>query len=35
MLGIIAILFGAIELFGGFSARHATKQWEKYKQELT
>ena len=35
MLGIIAILFGAIELVGGFSARHATKQWEKYKQGLT
>jgi uncharacterized membrane protein HdeD (DUF308 family) len=31
LIGIGAILFGAVELIGAFSARHATKDWEAFK----
>jgi uncharacterized membrane protein HdeD (DUF308 family) len=34
MLGILAILFGVIEIIGGLSARHATKDWQRYKRRL-
>jgi uncharacterized membrane protein HdeD (DUF308 family) len=33
LIGIGAILFGAVELIGAFSARHATKHWEAFKAE--
>jgi uncharacterized membrane protein HdeD (DUF308 family) len=33
-IGILAIVFGAVETFGAFSARHATKHWEAYKAQL-
>jgi uncharacterized membrane protein HdeD (DUF308 family) len=33
-IGILAIVFGAVEVIGAFSARHATKYWEKYKTEM-
>jgi uncharacterized membrane protein HdeD (DUF308 family) len=33
LIGIGAILFGAVELIGAFSARHATKHWEAYKAQ--
>ena len=32
-IGIGAILFGAVELIGAFSARHATKHWAAYKAQ--
>jgi uncharacterized membrane protein HdeD (DUF308 family) len=32
-IGIGAILFGAVELIGAFSARHATKHWEAFKAQ--
>jgi uncharacterized membrane protein HdeD (DUF308 family) len=31
LMGILAILFGAVEVIGAFSARHATKDWEQVK----
>ena len=34
LLGILAIVFGAVEIIGAFSARHATKTWERYKQSM-
>jgi uncharacterized membrane protein HdeD (DUF308 family) len=33
LIGIGAILFGAVELIGAFSARHATKHWETFKAQ--
>ena len=33
LIGILAIVFGAVEIIGAFSARHATKYWEKYKTQ--
>jgi uncharacterized membrane protein HdeD (DUF308 family) len=35
MVGILAILFGVVEIIGAFSARHATKYWENYKKQLS
>ena len=32
-IGILAIVFGAVELIGAFSARHATKHWEAFKAQ--
>jgi uncharacterized membrane protein HdeD (DUF308 family) len=34
LIGIAAILFGAVEVIGAFTARHATKDWDKYKASL-
>ena len=34
LIGILAIVFGAVEILGAFSARHATANWEKYKAQL-
>jgi len=34
LIGIMAIVFGAVEIVGALVARHATKNWEKYKTEL-
>ena len=33
LIGILAIVFGAVEVLGAFSARHATKHWENYKAQ--
>ena len=33
LIGIGAILFGAVELIGAFSARHATKHWADFKAQ--
>ena len=33
LIGIGAIVFGAVELIGAFSARHATKHWEAIKAQ--
>ena len=33
LIGILAILFGAVEMIGAFSARHATKHWEAFKAQ--
>ena len=33
LIGILAIVFGAVEIIGAFSARHATKHWEAYKAQ--
>src|SRR5271154_3068938 len=33
LIGIGAIVFGAVELIGAFSARHATKHWEAFKAD--
>jgi uncharacterized membrane protein HdeD (DUF308 family) len=33
LIGIGAIVFGAVEVIGAFSARHATKHWEAFKAE--
>ena len=33
LIGIGAILFGAVELIGAFSARHAEKHWEAFKAQ--
>ena len=33
LIGILAILFGAVEVIGAFSARHATKHWEAFKAQ--
>ena len=35
LIGILAIVFGAVEIIGAFSARHATKYWEHYKSQLS
>jgi uncharacterized membrane protein HdeD (DUF308 family) len=34
LIGILAITFGAVEIVGAFSARHATKTWEAYKAQM-
>ncbi len=34
LMGIMFIVFGAVEVIGAFSARHATKYWEKTKAEM-
>ena len=34
LIGILAIVFGAVEIIGAFSARHAKKDWEAYKAQL-
>jgi uncharacterized membrane protein HdeD (DUF308 family) len=34
LMGIMFIVFGAVEVIGAFSARHATKEWEKTKAQL-
>ncbi len=31
LMGILAILFGAVEVIGAFAARHAKRDWEQYK----
>ena len=33
LIGILAIVFGAVEVIGAFSARHATKDWEAIKTQ--
>ena len=33
LIGILAIVFGAVEVIGAFSARHATKDWEALKAQ--
>jgi uncharacterized membrane protein HdeD (DUF308 family) len=33
LIGIGAIVFGAVEVIGSFSARHATKHWEAFKAD--
>ncbi len=33
LIGILAIVFGAVEVIGAFSARHATKHWEAFKAQ--
>jgi uncharacterized membrane protein HdeD (DUF308 family) len=35
LLGIWSILFGVIEIVGAFSARHATRDWESLKAQLS
>ena len=35
LIGILAILFGVIEIIGAFAARHATREWEAYKKQLS
>jgi uncharacterized membrane protein HdeD (DUF308 family) len=32
-IGILAIVFGAVEAIGAFSARHATQHWEAFKAQ--
>ena len=34
LIGILAIVFGAVEIVGAFSARHADEDWEAYKAQL-
>ena len=34
LLGIYSILFGVAEIFGAFSARHATRHWDALKSQL-
>jgi uncharacterized membrane protein HdeD (DUF308 family) len=34
LIGILAIVFGAVEIIGAFSARHAKKSWEAYKAQV-
>ena len=34
LIGILAIVFGAVEIIGAFSARHATRYWSHYKSQL-
>lgn len=34
LIGILAIVFGAVEIIGAFSARHAKKDWEAYKARV-
>jgi uncharacterized membrane protein HdeD (DUF308 family) len=33
LIGILAIVFGAVEVIGAFSARHATKDWDALKAQ--
>jgi uncharacterized membrane protein HdeD (DUF308 family) len=33
LIGILAIVFGAVEIIGAFSARHAKRHWEAYKAQ--
>ncbi len=33
LVGILAIVFGAVEIIGAFSARHATRYWQRYKAQ--
>jgi uncharacterized membrane protein HdeD (DUF308 family) len=33
LIGILAIVFGAVEVIGAFSARHATKHWAEFKAQ--
>ncbi len=33
LISILAIVFGAVEVIGTFSARHATKHWEAFKAQ--
>src|ERR1700733_767050 len=33
LIGILAIVFGAVEIIGAFSARHAPTYWEKFKTQ--
>jgi uncharacterized membrane protein HdeD (DUF308 family) len=35
LIGLLAIVFGAVEVVTAFSARHATKHWEHYKAEMS
>jgi uncharacterized membrane protein HdeD (DUF308 family) len=35
LIGILAIVFGAVEVVGAFSARHAKKHWEAYKAQIS
>ena len=35
MVGILAILFGVVEIIGALSARHATRYWDRYKKQLS
>jgi uncharacterized membrane protein HdeD (DUF308 family) len=35
LIGLLAIVFGAVEIVAAFSARHATKTWEHYKSEMS
>jgi uncharacterized membrane protein HdeD (DUF308 family) len=35
LIGILAIVFGAVEIVGAFSARHASKYWERYKADMS
>jgi uncharacterized membrane protein HdeD (DUF308 family) len=34
LMGILAIVFGAVEVIGAFSARHAKRDWEQIKAEV-
>lgn len=34
LLGIYAVIFGVVEIFGAFSARHATRHWEAIKAQM-
>jgi len=34
MLGLLAVLFGVIEIVGALTARHATRYWDAYKSQL-
>jgi uncharacterized membrane protein HdeD (DUF308 family) len=34
LMGILAILFGAVEVIGAFSARHANSDWEQIKAQM-
>jgi uncharacterized membrane protein HdeD (DUF308 family) len=33
LIGILAILFGVVEIIGAISARHATRYWEAAKKQ--
>ena len=33
LVGILAIVFGAVEIIGAFSPRHATRYWQRYKAQ--
>jgi uncharacterized membrane protein HdeD (DUF308 family) len=35
LIGILAILFGVVEIIGAISGRHATRDWEAYKRRLS
>jgi uncharacterized membrane protein HdeD (DUF308 family) len=34
LMGILAILFGAVEVIGALTARHAHRDWEQYKAQM-